>query len=195
MKVFDCIYDAASMLNNSDAVAFLDLYAAKKQAGETLPVPTDSVADFIGKLIVCLNMTIERITSEYIPLKKCESVCSDEYSKIAFSSLSARVFEVLRVEDAVSFESLVVKQNPDAICVPLKYRNYKVTYKYIPTLASSIDDTIELPLAVTNRLACFGVVSDFLLSRNVFDEAKEWNDRFVAGIKMVAKLSRERRFL
>ena len=194
MRAVDILYEASCLLNNDETSSFLKDYIEALDAETELPVATSSVEAFVNKLLVCLNMTVERIASEHIFLKKEEPLTSDENGKIGYSSFSSRVFEVVKVFDSITGEELVPYFAFDGLVMPLKYRPYKVLYKFVPSVVTDLDDEIVVPTLVSSRLLCFGIVADFLLTRNVFDEAREWNNKFLDGIRLVSRLSRERVF-
>ena len=194
MKAIDCILEVSSLLNMDSVKSYVLDYKAKVLNNLTPSAPDSAVANKISQIITCINMAIERISSEYLPLKMSESLVSDSTGKILYSSASKRVFEIIKVEDANLNYRVIPYFGVDYIVLPKPNTSYIVYFRYIPDFIDSISGEFEISPFVTTRLLSYAVVSDILLVKNSFDEAREWNDRFLQGIKMIQKMGRSRLF-
>ncbi len=187
MKAFDCIYESAMLVNMLDVVSYLDAYKTAITNETTPSEPTTEVAKKIKKLFTCVNMAVERLASEYFVLTTSENVLSDENKKITLSSLLKRAFEVVKVVDNNTKTRVIPYFFADYIVVGEKNHGYNLTYRYIPAEVNSLESAIDVSPFVSRRVIAYSVVADLLLTKNAFDEAKFWNDKFISSIKMLQK--------
>ena len=194
MKATDCILEVSKLVNMTDVTSYIESYNAAIVSEQTPPVMTSQVSARIKNIITCINMVIERITSEYFPLTNSENLTTDSSGKILYSAASKRVYEIVKVYEESTNLRVIPYFGTDYIILPKANTSYKVFYRYLPSFINLISDSFEVSPLITVRLLSFAVVSDLLLLLNSFDEAREWNERFLSGIRMLKKIGREIRF-
>lgn len=142
----------------------------------------DSMQKKINKLIKCINFTTDRIATNYINIKKVQSFVSDAEGKIAYSDFLGGVVDIEYVWDYSTSNDLDFKVLPFHLYVGLPNRKVSACYKFVPDEIDDLDEEIVMPPFVTTRILALGVVSDYLLSKNVYDESKYWNERFEGAL-------------
>ena len=71
-------------------------------------------------------------------------------------------------------------------------KTYFVNYKYLPPEISTLDSELKISDTL-KKILCYGVVSEFLASKNLFNESEFWKTKFLNEIFKVRN-KRERRF-
>lgn len=181
MKVSEIIKLASILVGDNDVANAVTEMEDAIEAGEMYEA-SDSVEKKIKKYINCLNLTIDRIATNFITLKNTEAMASDSEGKIAYSAFLKKVIEVRRVVDSSSGSELQFVALPFHLYLPHANRRVLVEYKIMPEEVALVSDEIELPPIVTPRILSLGVASDLLLSLNVFDESKFWNEKFESAL-------------
>lgn len=194
MKAYDVLLVAAELLNQNDVVKEIEIFKQKYEKNEQIDGFSDDILLKVRKLIAHLNLVVEKIASEHIVMKAKDEVASDNDFRIDFGLLNNSAHEIIRVVDGLTFSEVEFDVYTSHITVPLRGRRYIIEYKYRPSAIDDIDEDVNLPIYITHRVVSFGIVSDVLFTRNVFDEAKLWNDKFLESLRLVRYQSRERLF-
>lgn len=181
MKVSEIIKLASILVGDSDVTNAITEIENVGESGKTIDV-SDSIKKKIQKYISCLNLTIDRIATSFVTLKNTEAMISDSEGKIPYSSFSKKLIEVRRVVDSSTGSEINFTALPFHLYLPYANRRVLVECKIMPQAVALVTDDIELPPIITPRILSLGVASDLLLSLNVFDESKFWNEKFESAL-------------
>lgn len=182
MKVKEIIMLASALAGMEDVEKALIEFNNATDKGEEY-IFEESISEKINKAIKCINLTTSRIATEYLSLKKEVIQVSDLEGKIPYTNFDESLIEVLAVSDAGSGCALEFAPLPFHIYIPYRNRRVKVVCRYLPREVNSLEDEVSFPEFVTKRVVALGVVSDLLLSANVYDESKFWNEKFEEAIE------------
>ncbi len=182
MKVKEIIALASAICGMEDVEGAILRYEKAKEE-EVEFVFEESIEAKIDKAIKCINLTMSRIASEYLSLKKVETLTTDFEGKIPYADFSYRAIEIIDVKDLISGESLEYECLPFHLYLAERNKAVNVVYRYLPEEVASLEDEVYLPEFVTKRIIALGVVSDLMLSANVYDESKFWNEKFEEAIE------------
>ena len=177
LTVKDVIGLASDLIGLDDVSAELQNYENAIANDENFEF-TSAVKKKIDRLIKCVGLTVDRIASNYLSVNRSEELVSDFQGKISYDDFSASVIEIIAVSDASSGAEIPFNSLPYHLYLPYKNRRVLVDYRFSPRPLKSVDEEIVLPPIVSKRVIALGVVSDYLLSKNVYDEAKYWNEKF-----------------
>ena len=147
----------------------------------------------INELLVYLNHTAREVTKEYFTLSKCDEVKSSTSCEIEYSSLSETPVKINNVTNSLNLKVNFLV-NPTCLVVSRPNETYKVFYNYTPAPVKSIDDDINLPLGLGYFVLCYGVASEYALSKLLYDEANMWQSKFVSSLERLTSRCKERRF-
>lgn len=181
----DIIKLAATFLGLDDVTAYLSSTSEED--------PTTEVAAKINQLIIFTNYILREITREYYPLKHEEIITSSDEGIISFNNLSKTATAVKDVKNRLG---LSVKYNtyPEYIKVESANAEYKVFYNYSPEPIEEISDDIELPFGLDYFIVCFGIASEYALSKGLYEEANMWESKFINSLKNLNTRYAEKRF-
>lgn len=181
MTVKEVVVLASNLVGLDDVVCAVDEYSKMTEEGLEYAFKP-AIKKKIDKLISCINLCTDRIAVSYVTLKKSEALVSDFEGKIAYSDFAQRINRIEKVEDSLSGRELDFRALPFHLYLPYANRRVTVTYSFTPAKVTSLEDEISLPPVIGVRTLALGVVSDFLLSKNIYDESKYWNERFEESI-------------
>lgn len=130
----------------------------------------------------CLNLVYDEIATDYIALTATEDV---EVTKkeIDLESLTKRLVSVVRISDT-NGKLCKYKMYPSFILIA--NGNYSLTYSYMPTSVTINDDIENFSGKLTERIAAYGVASEYCIISGLFEEAYMWESRFKDSL-LVAK--------
>ncbi len=181
----DIIKLSATFLGLDDVVTYLSITSDDS--------PSDEVAAKINQLIIFTNYIVREITREYYPLKHEETVTSSDEGVISFTSLSK---SAVAIKDVKNCLGLSVKYSiyPEFINVDNANAKYNVFYNYAPEAIESIEDDIELPFGLDYFIVCYGIASEYALSKGLYEEANMWESKFINSLKNLNTRYTEKRF-
>jgi len=180
----DILKLTSTFLNLDDVTNFLSLNESE---------PSEGVRAKISELLTLTNYVAREITKGYFPLSSSETKTSDEEGRIHFSKLERKAISVKDIKNSlglsVSFELYPTYVKLETINSP-----YTIYYNYVPSPVTSIDEAIELPFGLDYFVVCFGVASEFCLSKGLYEEAQMWESKFLNSLSMTKPRCHERRF-
>lgn len=177
----------ATLLGLDDVVNYL----LNENTTETEPL--DEVATKINDLLVFTNYVIREVTKDYYPLSYEEKVSSDNQCQIYYNTLSKNA---IAIKDIKNNSNLSVTFNlyPDYIKVGSPNSVYKIFYNYVPECLQSINQEISLPMGLDYFIICYGVASEYALSKLLYNEAEMWETKFKNSLENIKSRVGERRF-
>jgi len=176
---------SATLLGLDDVVTFLN-----QSSNET---PNNQVLEKINELIVFTNYVIREVTKEYYPLSYCETISSDNQCQIYFNKLSKNA---IAIKDIKNNSDLSVTFNlyPEFIKVGSPNSKYTILYNYVPECIQNYSQQFSLPLGLDYFIICYGVASEYALSKLLYSEADMWESKFKNALENIKSRVGERRF-
>lgn len=149
-----------------------------------------SIKNDILRLISYYNYTLETLTDNYFNLIYKQTIHSNNNKQINYINFTYNPLKVLSVtkNGKPVFFSVYSKY----ITVPEENVDYEISYKYSPKKVSNIEDEISLPYGISEKIICYGIASEFLASKNKFEESEYWNNKFMFEI-FKSKTSQDRK--
>lgn len=137
--------------------------------------------DKVDKMIRCLNLVNQQISTDYIPNLVKEEV--DFVDKIFFSSLSKN--NIIRVNEIRNRFSFKMKFKSYNDYVEFNGKAKTIIYSCLPEDVSALDDEIQgnIPAYVY----AYGVASEYLLMDGVSEDADIWQEKYKQALFMLTK--------
>ena len=137
-------------------------------------------------LVKCANLVIKEIATEYAPLIEEETVDVKD-GKIDFESLTHKVAEVRKVQDAVSGLTSDFYNTP-AHCKLLNdgVKRAKIIYSYIP-LDIDIEEDCPLPPAVSAKTLALGICAEYSMISGMYEQSVMYSDRFKQDMRTAVR--------
>ena len=174
MRAFDCMEKACAMLGDAKGERALELI----NSGESLSGDEQFV---FRNYMNALNIALDTICSRYYANVARKVVTSDKDSKINYSDLDLRVYEVVAVKrvsgDVVEHYSL-----PFSLLVPKPNTEYVVIYKYLPPKVTREFQNLEVMPCVDINTVAYLMASDISLANGLYADSKFWFSEFEASI-------------
>lgn len=129
---------------------------------------------------------IKEIATEYAPLIEEETVDVKD-GKIDFESLTHKVAEVRKVQDAVSGLTSDFYNTP-AHCKLLNdgVKRAKIIYSYIP-LDIDIEEDCPLPPAVSAKTLALGICAEYSMISGMYEQSVMYSDRFKQDMRTAVR--------
>lgn len=145
----------------------------------------------INRMIDSFNFTTKSLSEEYFELIKIEKFSSDSERKIFYHNFSSAPIKIISVRDEnnriVNFTAKTLHLE-----VPSAFKIFEVKYKYsLPTIRKLNEHTF-LPKNVNSKIICYGVASEFLLSKGEMEKSQYFRKLFIDALFNI-KSKRERR--
>jgi len=180
----DIIKLSATLLGLDDVVNYLS--SPEEQ-------PSEIVSTKINELIVITNYCLRQIVKEYFSLNHKEIVCSDSNCQIEYKNLSKTPISILDIKNNANL-SVTFNLYPEFIKVGTPNSNYLISYNWLPNNIESINQEITLPFGLDYYILCYGVASEYSLSKLLYSEAEMWESKFKNALSSLKNLKGERRF-
>ena len=161
-----------------------------KNADSIEKISTPQIQNDIIKLISFYNYTVGTLFHDYLDLTYNENLVSDSENKIFYHNFS---FQPIKI-------TLVTNQEHKPVCVKVfagyvltnsSNTTYNITYKYLPDEINNFTDKLNIPKHLA-KIVCMGMVSEFLASKNLFNESDYWKNKFMFEL-FKFKTQKERR--
>ena len=160
---------------------------------------TDSVDDIsnttiqndIIRLISYFNFVVSNIFENYINLTETESLVSDENNRIYFSLFKKKPIKIISVKNP-SNTNTHYSLHASFINTNSPNTEFNVTYNFVPSEAKDLNDEFEIPYNLNTKIICYGIVSEFLASKDQFEKSEFWKNKFLYEIFKL-KTKKERR--
>jgi len=129
----------------------------------------------INLLVDCVNLTNSNIAANYIKIFNIKKINNNK-GTISFSSISTDlIYEVVSVKDS-SGKDVNFTITPSGIIT--KTGEVSIRYSYFPKDVEFSSVITNYPTKISERNFVFGVISEYLYVKGVFDEALVWEERF-----------------
>ena len=168
----DLLMIVATYLGLDDVNSYIDAINSEEEA--TAP-------ESLGLLINLANLTIRRITRDYMPLYAEETIFSDDSCQIAFSAFSKTPVQIKSISTPDRI-SATFRCFPTFIKVGYSSRPYIVKYSYAPEEMDDLEDTIEKPYNLAIETIAYAVCFEYCIANELFSEADMWEERFKQAI-------------
>ena len=141
---------------------------------------TEEQTKEINLLVDCVNLTNSNIAANYVKLYDTKSLKVRD-GLIPFSELSAQtIYDIVSVKDVngrtVDFDIL-----NNGLSVKVKEAIVKFTY--FPEDVKYEDELTNFKIKINERIFVYGVISEYLYVKGVFDEAEIWEEKFKNELK------------
>jgi len=168
MTVLECVSEVAKILGDTEMEPVMDGSVEL----------TDEQVKLKNRYITGLNIAVDTIASRYYTSVREVRVVSDSDQRIDYGALSPRVYEIVSVREANGGQGVDYYTLPFCLYVPSAKKEYVVKFKFLPEKCEDFDDEVELLPFVSPRAVIYLMVSDILLSKNIYDESKFWFSKF-----------------
>jgi len=163
---------SAELLNRIDIIDTLKTY-------NHLDEITDSrIAAEIRIMIDFYNQISTTVFEDFLELTHTDIVSSDNYNKIQFYNLSFFPSKIISLtnEQHTRYDFKVF---PCYIFTHSSNKIYHVTYRYIPNELNDISSKLNFPNKINKTIFAYGIVSEYLASKNLLTESKFWREKFL----------------
>lgn len=151
-------------------------------------VATESQTKELEHMLRCLNLVVNEIASDYIPLLFKETVFPTG-GQILLSSLTKNPIDILRVEDRFGIR-VNYKLFPDYL--ETIDGEVKILYSYEPTEATALSQTLEnFSQKIGERVIAYGVAMEYCFICGLHDDASIWEKRFKDALLIASRKKSE----
>ena len=175
----------AELTNRDDIVDEL------KAVSNVDEINNKNIQNDIYRLISYYNFIVSNLFENYFEMKNVEVVLSNENGDIFYDNLIYAPININSVKNGnkdFSYEIHTTK-----ISTSLPNELFEINYNYKPKEACNLTDKLNIPSFLSERIVCYGVVSEFLASKDQFDKSEFWKNKFLYEIFKI-KVKKERRF-
>ena len=156
----DILIKSAELLNRDDIINEVN----NPSQSENTALKND-----IYRLISYFNYTVQFLCENFFPLETTDSISSDKNRKIYYSCFT---YQPLKIISAESKERLYnFSEHSTYIMVPFQEQIFKIKYNYLPSPAKNLNEKYCLPLKINQKIIAYGITSEFLASKNLFEES------------------------
>lgn len=181
----DILKLSSTLLGLDDVVEYLN--SNQEEA------PSEEVSEKINQLLVLTNYILREITKEYYPLSYEEVIFSDSNCQIFYSNFSKRVIAIKDIKNESNL-SVTFNLYPEFIKVGCPNAQYFVSYNYTLESIQNINQHLTLPLGLDYFIVCYGIASEYALSKLLYNEAEMWDNKFRNSLERIKSKTGERRF-
>lgn len=178
------IQDGASGTEN-EAIAQEETY---QESGESEEISEEVKLEF-EKVLSAINIVVENICCESIPLKTQEEIVFDSNGCFDLSNLSKKINGVYAVYNPNKTKKYAYKILDEVLVCDCVGRA-KIEYFYLPEKVESLSDKICVDTRVTGKAFVMGVVAEYCFINGLFDDASVWQERFEKAIKNCSKINK-----
>lgn len=176
----------AETLNRDDIVQTLN------KTNDLSEIDDGQIKNDIYRLISYFNFISKTICEDYSLLKETESILSSPTGQIEFFKFHHTPTKIIAV-----FDLNMNKKNfllyPESIKTNVFNEMIYVTYNYILPDKQNLTDKLEITKLVPEKIFVYGVLSEFLASKNQFEASEFWKNKFMFELFKI-KIKKERRF-
>jgi len=155
--------------------------------------PSQDVKQKIDNLITYLNYILREISKEYYPLVHSEVLPSNDQCEIYYNSFTFSPIAIKDLKDSFN-NSVTFNLYPSFIKVGKPSSNYLIKYNYSPNPITSLNDTLNLPIGLEYFIICYGIASEYALSKLLYSEAEMWEGKFKSSLETFKSRVGERKF-
>lgn len=143
----------------------------------------DAFKNDIDILMHCVNVIINEIVSDYIPVFKVEEIDVVD-GKYPIDSLSSKLLAIRNIKYKNGNN---VKFSIENKHIVLPNGKFSIKYSYLPSSYTFDDEITELDSQITERVIVCGVVSEYYYLSGLYSEAELWRSKFEGGINSACK--------
>ena len=177
MTLKEIIIDTATLLS-LDGVLSLPEMGGNTQSNQS--------QNDLSLLKKCVNLTINEIAGDYIPLNFIESVLISD-QKIPYTALKKPAQKIKSIKDGQG-ANCYFKVYPSYIYTDCKGECH-IEYSYIPANLEDLNGSVEVNPKATSRLIAYGTAREYCLITSMYEQAKTWDERYKDGLQNIAKAS------
>lgn len=164
MLVKNIIIKTLNLINNTRLIEAIDKETA-----------TEDEKKEINLILSCVNLTNSNIATNYVKLYD-QATINNQNGVVPYSKISSKqIFDIVSVKNLYGTEiSFLTTVNG----LSTKKGDIVVKYTYFPddlTMESVVEN---YPIKLSERVFVYGVLSEYLYVKGVFDEAAMWEKRF-----------------
>jgi hypothetical protein len=181
----DILKKCASLLNRDD------ILSAIYSSSQVSEIENNQIQNDVSRLISYYNFITKTLCEDYFDLICTEDMVSDESGKLYYSNFKHTPIQILNVvnnennpQKYISYPEYIITESPE--------KSFCVTYKYLPEDKNNLCDEIEFGLKLPEKIVIYGMASEFLASKNQFNESEFWKNKFMFEIFKI-KTKKERR--
>ena len=174
------LLETAKIINRDDLIEALN----------TTNQVSQSIENDILRLVSYFNYTLETLCENYFNLTNTQSIYSDKNKKIYYINFKNEPIKISKISK--NNQSVFFSKYTNFITVPEKNTKYEITYTFLPERVNDLNKKIILPQGITRKILCYGIAGEFLASKNQFEKAEYWNNKFMFEI-FKSKTSKDRK--
>lgn len=171
MKVKDVVKSVLTLVQNDTLYLKLD----------NMDSCTSEEKKEINFIVECVNLTIQNIATNYIPVIAESKISSNgeiPYSKITTN----QIYNIICVKDDKN-KKITFTQKPQGIVT--SNGDIVIKYSFFPQKLA-IDDNIDyFKTKVNLRAILYGAMDEYLLAKGNFTESDIWNERFLKEVQSI----------
>lgn len=171
----EILIKSCEILNRNDIVQSL------KNVSKIENISNEQIQSDVYKLLSYYNFVVSSIFQNYFELRFTDTLVSDEYNKIQYYNLSFEPLKILSIYDE-RHNPLSARVFSGYILTNSANKTYKITYTHLPEDIKDIDSENEIPKLINKKIICYGIVSEYLASKNLFNESDFWKNKFMYEI-------------
>lgn len=180
------IFLKTSQLLNRD-----DIYKELNKITTIEECSNQSIQSDVVRMINYYNFVINTIFENYISLETNEEIFTNENGEVFYSSFSQKPNKILTVFNS-SNQKCNHKILINKILTDLPNQKIKIVYNYVPSEINDLNQGINYPSILNDKIICYGIASEFLASKDQFDKSEFWKNKFLFEL-FKFKTKKERR--
>lgn len=172
MLVKNIIKKVAKLINNADIASAIDNNSF-----------SDAQQKEITLLVDCVNLTNANIATNYVKLYDVKNI-NNTNGVVNFSKITSdAIFDIVSVKHGGKDVAFSITSSG----VLTKKGELTIKYTYFPKDLGYEDSVENYPTKICERNFVYGVISEYLFAKGVFDEALVWEERFKNEMKTATR--------
>lgn len=137
------------------------------------------IIDKAYTFLMCLNMVLEDIAKDYLPLLQEEEIVFTE-KKFEYENLSKVISDIVKLQNPAGL-AIKFKCFPEYIKADI--HKAIITYSYLPEEVSLNQSFEFFDNKLTERIIAYGVAMEYMFLNSLSDEAAVWENRFLNSLE------------
>lgn len=167
----DILLKTAELINRDDLIEGLNNKFSNNP---------QSLQNDIYRLISYYNHTLETLCENYFNLTHTQEIFSNQNKKISFLNFKYEPTKIVKVTK--NKKPVFFSEYSKFITTPEANVLYEITYKYLPDRIVNLEENINLPRGITEKIICYGIASEFLASKDNITQSEFWYNKFMFEI-------------
>lgn len=134
----------------------------------------------ILRLISFYNYITKSIFDNYLELTTTENISTDSAGNIYFSKLKYLPIKIIKLEKLSNNVNYIIY--PNLLNTSLSNTIINITYRYSPEELKDFKSALCIKDKNIQNTISYGIVSEFLASKNLFSESDFWKNRFIYNL-------------